>query len=151
MTNDQLFLAVNVAALPFWALMIFAPGWSVTRRVMESFLAPGVFAVVYAVLVVPALPALLPLLLAPPDLKAIAAALGDPGGGTVLAWVHFLAFDLFVGRWEYLDARQRGLSHWLLAPSLLLTLYFGPLGLLLYLACRWLGTPQTPGQQPPRP
>jgi len=30
------------------------------------------------------------------------------GAGTTLAWVHFLAFDLFVGRWIYLDARGEG-------------------------------------------
>ena len=39
-------------------------------------------------------------------------------------------------RWEYLDARERGVSHWLLAPCLLLTLLLGPLGLLSYLGAR---------------
>ena len=52
---------------------------------------------------------------------------------------HFLAFDLFVGRWEYLDARERQLTHWLLAPCLFLTLMLGPLGLLAYLGARLLG------------
>jgi hypothetical protein len=53
-----------------------------------------------------------------------------------LAWAHFLAFDLFVGRWIYLDSRERGSSAGLVAPALLLTLMLGPIGFLLYLALR---------------
>ncbi|MEX1368657.1 MAG: abscisic acid-deficient protein Aba4 family protein [Nannocystaceae bacterium] len=53
-----------------------------------------------------------------------------------MAWVHFLAFDLFVGRWVLLDARERGLSSWLVSPTLVTVLMFGPLGLLLYLGLR---------------
>jgi len=48
-------------------------------------------------------------------------------------WVHFLAFDLFVGSFEAEDARRRGISGWLLLPCLFLTLMAGPAGLLLYL------------------
>jgi hypothetical protein len=50
--------------------------------------------------------------------------------------VHFLAFDLFVGRWVYLDARERGLSPWLVSPVLVLVLMVGPLGLATYLGLR---------------
>jgi hypothetical protein len=52
------------------------------------------------------------------------------------AWAHLLAFDLFAGRWIYLDGGERGLNPWLLAPVLVLTLLFGPLGLAAYLALR---------------
>ncbi len=48
-------------------------------------------------------------------------------------WIHFLAFDLFVGSWEAEDAGRRKLSGWLLLPCLVLTLMAGPAGLLLYL------------------
>ena len=56
--------------------------------------------------------------------------------GTVLAWTHFIAADLFVGRWEYLDSREHELSPLVMAPVLFLTAMFCPLGLLLYLAYR---------------
>lgn len=56
---------------------------------------------------------------------------------TVLAgWVHYLAFDLFIGCWEVMDAKERGVSHWLVVPCLFLTFMFGPAGLLLYFALR---------------
>jgi hypothetical protein len=48
-------------------------------------------------------------------------------------WVHFLAFDLFVGTWEAEDAGKRRMPGWLLLPCLFLTLMAGPAGLLLYL------------------
>jgi len=46
--------------------------------------------------------------------------------------VHYLAFDLFVGTWETRDAAGRGISRWLVAPCLLLTFLFGPIGWLSY-------------------
>jgi hypothetical protein len=51
-------------------------------------------------------------------------------------WVHFLAFDLMVGLYIAMDAARHGMSHWLLIPVLLLTLMFGPAGLLAYLLLR---------------
>lgn len=54
----------------------------------------------------------------------------------LVGWVHFLAFDLLVGLFILIDAESLGLHHLLLVPILLLTLMFGPAGLLLYLAVR---------------
>jgi hypothetical protein len=51
-------------------------------------------------------------------------------------WTHYLAFDLFVGSWEVRDARDRGISHLLVLPCLVLTFLFGPAGWLLYLVLR---------------
>ena len=51
-------------------------------------------------------------------------------------WVHYLAFDLFIGCWEVLDAQQRGVRHLFVIPCLALTFMLGPLGLLLYLGLR---------------
>ncbi len=51
-------------------------------------------------------------------------------------WVHYLAFDLFVGSWEVLDARKRGIAHLAVIPCLLATFMAGPLGLVLYLLLR---------------
>jgi len=69
------------------------------------------------------------------SLAPIARLLGTPAGATI-AWAHFLAFDLLVGRWAYLDSREQGLSAWAMAPVLLLTFMLGPLGFLAYLAVR---------------
>ena len=57
--------------------------------------------------------------------------------GMVLAgWVHYLAFDLFVGWCISRDAVNRRINRLLIIPCLVLTLLFGPVGLLLYAAVR---------------
>ena len=67
----------------------------------------------------------------------IARLLGTSAGATA-AWAHFLAFDLFVGRWAYLDSRERNISAWIMAPVLFLILMLGPLGFAMYLGVRAL-------------
>src|SRR5262249_29136196 len=93
-------------------------------------------AALYALLVAPQLATVVPAVLRP-TLTGVAALLGTPNGAT-LAWAHFLAFDLFVGRWAYLDSRERGVSAWLMAPVLCLILMLGPVGFLLHLLTRAL-------------
>jgi hypothetical protein len=47
-------------------------------------------------------------------------------------WVHYLAFDLFIGGWETRDAIARRVPRLILAPCLLMTFMLGPIGLLCY-------------------
>ncbi|KAK9830166.1 hypothetical protein WJX72_010103 [[Myrmecia] bisecta] len=63
--------------------------------------------------------------------------LSDPQA-TLLAWVHYVAFDLFVGTWEAQDANKRGIPRLLVLPCLLLTWMAGPTGLVLYGLVRFL-------------
>jgi hypothetical protein len=129
-----LFDASFLLVAPFWLLMIALPGWRVTGSVIASPWIAAPAAVLYLALVIPGLPGVLGAV-SSPSLEAIAPMLGTPEGATV-AWVHFLAFDLFVGRWVYLDARARRMTPWLTSPLLFLTLMLGPAGLLGYLLAR---------------
>lgn len=54
----------------------------------------------------------------------------------VAGWLHYLAFDLFVGTWIVRDGLGRRLHPLLILPCLPLTFLFGPAGLLLYAALR---------------
>jgi hypothetical protein len=49
-------------------------------------------------------------------------------------WVHYLAFDLFVGAWITGKARENGIAFWAVIPCLVLTFLFGPAGFLLFSA-----------------
>lgn len=133
---DQVFSASGLLVMPLWLLMVFAPRWSVTIAIMRSPLVVLPAALLYAALVLPGILEVLPAV-SRPELAPIAALLGTPTGATI-AWVHFLAFDLFVGRWVYLDARERGISPWLVSPVLVVVLMVGPLGLATYLGLRAL-------------
>ena len=54
----------------------------------------------------------------------------------VAGWLHYLAFDLFVGSWIVADGLKRGIPRLLILPCLPLTLLFGPLGVLLFILLR---------------
>jgi len=53
-------------------------------------------------------------------------------------WVHFLAFDLFIGAWICRKARQKGIRFWMIVPCLPITFLFGPAGFLLFTVIRGL-------------
>jgi len=52
-------------------------------------------------------------------------------------WLHYLAFDLFVGCWIVREGSLSGVPALLLIPCLALTFLFGPAGLLLFLILRF--------------
>lgn len=137
---ETIFTLSNLFVLPFWALMIFLPHWRWTQRIMRTLWPVVVLAVVYAGLLLTQISGVAGSLLNP-TLAGIASLLGTPAGAAV-GWVHFLAFDLFVGRWAYLDSRERGISAWLVSPTLFFVFMAGPLGLLLYLTVRRLSQRQ---------
>ena len=128
------FSASFLLVLPFWFLIIALPTWRFTERVVRSPWTIAPAALLYAVLVVPRLPEVLGAV-ANPDLAGVSALLGSPAGATI-GWVHFLAFDLFVARWAYLDSRERNVNPFVMAPVLFLVLMLGPVGFLAYLAVR---------------
>lgn len=57
-------------------------------------------------------------------------------GGVTIGWIHYLAFDLFVGLWIARDADAKDFSRWVQAPVLLLTFLAGPFGLFIWLLVR---------------
>ncbi|AGZ44825.1 ABA4-like family protein [Actinoplanes friuliensis] len=133
MTGLLFSLTFTVAA-PFWALMILLPRWSWTRRIIDSplIVLPGL--VIYGLLVLPAIGEVFPAV-ASPTLGGVRELLGTADGAAA-GWAHMIAFDLFVGRWSWLDSRDRGIPALIMSPILLLTILLGPLGLLVYLLVR---------------
>ena len=65
-------------------------------------------------------------------------ALFDTPGGATIGWIHYLAFDLFVGVWIARNADRHGINRIIQVPILFFTLMFGPMGLLIYLITRAL-------------
>lgn len=131
---SAVFTASFLPVAPFWLLMIFLPRWRWTERVTRSPWIAAPAALLYTALVLPRLPEVLAAV-ANPDLGGVSALLGSPTGATI-GWVHFLAFDLFVARWAYLDSRARDVNPFVMAPVLLVILMLGPVGFLGYLAVR---------------
>jgi hypothetical protein len=124
--------------IPLWALMIVAPHWRSTRRIVEQPWSYAPLAVTYTILVAPRAAEVLNAVVVNPSLDTVAPLLGTPAGATI-AWVHFLAFDVFIGRWEYLDSRERRIPTLVMAPILIVTFLLGPFGFLTYLVVRTAG------------
>lgn len=134
MTPDLAFTICNTGVMPAWLLLALAPRHPITQRLVHAVWIPVLLAIAY--------------------LAAFALNPESPDGGgfsslsgvmtlftsphAVLAgWIHYLAFDLFVGAWEVRDAGRRGVPHLLVVPCLLFTLMLGPAGLMLYLLVRY--------------
>lgn len=134
MTPQALFDLAFPLAAPFWLLMIVAPAWGWTHRIVSSPLIVVPPLLVYVALLLPQFAAFAAPVVSP-DLPGLAAVLGTPAGAAAI-WAHAIGFDLFVGRWMYLDARERGIHPLVMAPVLVLTILLSPLGLLTHLAIR---------------
>jgi len=131
---NTIFSASSILVMPFWFLMIFLPHWRWTRRIIGSpwIIAPA--ALLYALLVLPDFTTILGAVFSP-TLDGIQQLLATPSGATI-SWVHFLAFDLFVARWAFMDGQKAGISSLLVSPTLFFILMLGPFGFLLYLSVR---------------
>ena len=136
--NETIFSLASLAAVAAWiglaVAAAIAPG-----RAREGLLlvagrvVPLALCVLYAILLVTHWRA------APgggfSSLDAVLVLFAAPGK-VLGAWVHFLAFDLFVGRWLVDDAVSPARSRWPLWLGLPATFLYGPIGVLLYLAGR---------------
>ena len=146
MTAMLFVLTITVVA-PSWTLMILLPHWSWTRRIVASPLIVVPPVLIYALLVIPSFGEVLPAVVSPTR-EGVRELLGTADGAAA-GWAHMIAFDLFVGRWAYLDSRERGVPALVMAPVLLLTILLGPLGLGAYLLVRlrWPVRPESVAAQ----
>lgn len=136
MTPDLLFKIASNLALVGWLFLVFLPRWRWSARLIAPVLIPILLALLYTTLVVTQLGR------SPGGFSTLSSvALLFQNRTMLLAgWVHYLAFDLFVGGWEVRDAQQIGIAHYLVVPCLVLTFLFGPVGWLLYFSIRSIAT-----------
>lgn len=129
-----LFQLAFLVVVPFWALMIVAPGWRWSGRLAASpyLVLPAL--VVWAVAIAPVLPEFAAEMLNP-DLDGVRTLFADDDV-VAAVWAQVLAWDLFIGRWIYLDSRERRIHPLVMAPVLVLTILLSPIAMPLYLALR---------------
>lgn len=135
MNHELIFRVANLAVLPGWALLVFAPGWRWTQVVAGTVL-PVTMSALYALLFVTHITG------SNGDFGSLASVqlLFQTPVVALAGWVHYLAFDLFIGAWIARDARRQSLSQLAVAPFLLLTFILGPLGLASYCCLRYART-----------
>ncbi|MBI5719703.1 MAG: DUF4281 domain-containing protein [Burkholderiales bacterium] len=134
LSPEALFRAGSSLALLGWIALALAPAgarWAPLARRFAGRWVPLVLAVAYVALFA-------------------RHGMGDGGYGSLAevqrlfavpglltaGWLHYLAFDLFVGAWISERAAALGLPHWAVLPLLALTFLFGPAGLLAWALLR---------------
>ena len=127
------FTVCNYGVLPAWLLLVIAPHKALTQRLVHALWIPALLTIVYAIMLFGGPEA--PEGASFSSLEGVMLFFTMPQA-TLAGWVHYLAFDLFVGAWETRDARRRGIRHIYIVPCLVLTLMLGPIGLSLYLLLR---------------
>lgn len=133
MSPETIFSVCSTLVLPGWLLLIFLPRWKWTARFIAACLLPLVLALVYVWLVVTNFGGSEGGF---GSLAEVALLFRNPRN-LLAGWIHYLAFDLFVGSWEVRDAQRHGIRHLFVIPCLVLTFLFGPAGLLLYFLLRY--------------
>lgn len=131
MDLEQIFSAATVLALTGWLLLAVVPKQPIAQ-VAAGAVIPLVLSVGYLFLIVQHLQG------AEGGFGSLAdvATLFQKREVLLAGWMHYLAFDLFIGAWETRDAQRHGIPHVVIIPCLLMTLMLGPIGLLFYFAVR---------------
>jgi hypothetical protein len=136
MPLSQIFKISNTLAMIAWLLLIIAPRWKWTGRIIIGFIIT-LLCIVYIYMLVGSF-----------EIDDF-ASFGNLTGvmqlftneRVVLAgWVHYLAFDLMVGLFIVQNSVKNDISHILIILCLLLTFMLGPVGLFLYLLIRMMIT-----------
>ena len=132
-TPDQWFGYAGQAAMLGWVILIFGPRRWPILTMIPRYIIPLGLSLLYSGL------AMAHLFTVEGggfgSLDQVAALMGKREM-LLAGWVHYLAFDLFIGGWIAVEADRVGINRVIQAPILLATFMAGPLGLATFLVMR---------------
>ena len=131
--SETIYLIANWGVIPFWLLLIFAPNHGLTNFFTQSIVAPLILGIAYAYLSYN-------LYLDNNLFEGFELYSGLDGLYSMFAnetlllifWLHFLSISLFAGAWIVRDAKRYLVPKIITIPSLILTYFSGPVGLVIY-------------------
>jgi hypothetical protein len=140
MTAETVFSIANMVALLSWVVLLVAV-WRKSSWLRDMALGrfvPLALSALYSILII--------FFFAKAqggfDTLANVQLLFTSPWAALAGWVHYLAFDLFVGCWIARETMTASLPRWPLIIILPLTFMFGPMGLLAFEVTRVLLQPQ---------
>ncbi len=133
LTSENIYLIANWGVIPFWLLLIFFPYNKLTSFLTQSIIAPTLLAIGYSYLAYS-------LFLEGNIFDSFELYSGLDGLYSMFAnevlllifWLHFLSISLFAGAWIVRDSRKFLIPKIITIPSLILTYFTGPIGLVFY-------------------
>jgi len=132
MDADTLFQIASTTVLGGWASLLASPWIPKVSDSVAALGVPALLSVAYLGLVM----AFWSGAQGGFDSLASVALLFETREILLAGWIHYLAFDLFVGAWIARSARIADVPFWMVLPCLALTFLFGLAGFLLFLAIR---------------
>ena len=132
-TTENIYLVANWGVIPFWLLLILAPNHGLTNFLAQSVIAPLLLTTGYSYLTYN-------LYLEKNVFDGFELYSGLDGLYSMFSneilllifWLHFLAISLFAGAWIIRDARRYMIPKIITIPSLILTYFSGPVGIVIY-------------------
>ena len=133
LTYENIYLIANWGVIPFWLLLIIAPHHQLTNFLIQSIIPFLLLAIGYAYLSY--------LIYTEGNiLDSFELYNGLDGLYSMFAneaillvfWLHFLAISLFAGAWIVRDGKKYFTPKIIIIPSLILTYFTGPIGLVIY-------------------
>ena len=133
LTYENIYLIANWGVIPFWLLLIFLPNNQITNFFTQSIVPFLLLGVGYAYLSYK-------IYLENNIFDGFELYNGLDGLYSMFAnevlllvfWLHFLAISLFMGAWIVRDGRKYLVPRIVTIPSLILTYFTGPVGLVIY-------------------
>ena len=133
LTNQNIHLFANWGVIPFWLILIFFPNNKITNFFAQSIIPPLLLAIGYSYLAYN-------VFLEGNILESFELYSGLDGLYSMFAnesillifWLHFLAISLFAGSWIVRDSGKYLVPKIISIPSLILTYFSGPIGLVFY-------------------
>ncbi len=133
LTYENIYLIANWGVIPFWLLLIFLPNNQITNFFTQSIIPFLLLGVGYAYLSYKVY--LENNIFDGFELYSSLDGLYSMFANEVLLllfWLHFLALSLFMGSWIVRDSKKYLVPKIVTIPSLILTYFTGPVGLLIY-------------------
>lgn len=132
MSFEQLFSSASTLAMVGWIILVFLPRRIKWLNTIPAVVIPLILSVLYSYLIARYF------FSAEGGFDSLANVqkLFTYPAAALAGWVHYLAFDLFVGGIIARQADDAGLSRLIQAPILLLTFMFGPFGYFLFMLIR---------------
>lgn len=133
-TVDTLFSFSSQLAMFGWVVLIFFPRKLQLLNMLPKYIIPSLLSLTYAVLI------MLYFFNTPGGFSTFQAVktLFQTDSLLLAGWLHFLAFDLFIGAWIANKADSLGMSRLFQAPILFATFMLGPLGFIIFIGIRAL-------------
>ncbi len=136
MDPSAIFNFGNAFVLIGWALLLILPNYQYTPSIVKM----GVVLVLSALYTVVIGSGLGNFSADSFSTLANVKALFQDDAAVAAGWLHYLAFDLFVGAYIVQKAQENGLPRWLYSLILPFAFMFGPMGYLLFAVVKIIKT-----------